>query len=352
MFRENIVGGLVNVFSRYTELRDEVSVPRNAKYAANGERFTKITFLDFNALYLYAQNQQMPTTPGIRWTKHGNNFRRQIMSTGNSIVALQWLTFIDEFSDLLTQTDGTRVPLQHQYFRGEHSVIDWTIDGYAKVDEVEHFFEFLGCYHHSCCPECKPGQVDEGWELKKAYLRRQGRLIYIHECEWKRQAQLHFQKRSRYWGKIFQRHDELDLISEIKRDGVFGFIICDVSCPADLEEKIKHLNFPPIIRRMNITEDLVSPYMKERAAAAGRKLEQETVVQTYNGQQILLLTTLVKFYLKLGLKVSNISRFIQYRAEFCLGEFCNSITDGRIRSLEGNNPSKTLANAFKTVGNW
>ena len=64
MFRENIMGGLVNVFSRYTELREDVSAPHNAKFAPNGDKFTKIIFLDFNALYLYAQNQEMPTTPG------------------------------------------------------------------------------------------------------------------------------------------------------------------------------------------------------------------------------------------------------------------------------------------------
>ena len=140
------------------------------------------------------------------------------------MVALQWLTYIDEFSPLLVDRSGLRVPLHHQYYRGEHKIYDWTIDGYAKVDDQEYFFEFLGCWIHSCCPECKPGETDDGWEQKKRYLESRGKLIYIHECQWKREVNRHFMKRSKYWGRIFKRHDEEDLLMEIKRDGVFGFI--------------------------------------------------------------------------------------------------------------------------------
>ncbi|CAG5091487.1 Oidioi.mRNA.OKI2018_I69.PAR.g13072.t1.cds [Oikopleura dioica] len=55
LLRENVIGGLVNVFSRYTELRPGVEAPRNAKFAPNGDPFTRVVFLDFNALYLFSQ---------------------------------------------------------------------------------------------------------------------------------------------------------------------------------------------------------------------------------------------------------------------------------------------------------
>ncbi|CAG5104401.1 Oidioi.mRNA.OKI2018_I69.chr1.g1235.t1.cds [Oikopleura dioica] len=349
LFRSNIIGGLVNVFSRYTELRDDVPAPKNAKYAPNGDRFTKITFLDFNALYLYAQNQEMPTTPGIRWIREGDSFRKQIMAKGNSLVALEWLTYIDEYSDLLVSKNGERVPLQHQYYRGEFQVFDWTIDGYACVDEKKYFFEFLGCFFHSCCPYCKPGEADENWERKKNVLMERGTLVFIHECVWKRKKQQNIRMRSRHWGKMYQQHTEGDLLDEIKNDQVFGFIVADVNTPEDIASEIKHMNFPPVIQRMKITEDLVSPYMKERAKMADRKIEQETVVQTFNGKQLLILTKLAKFYMSLGLKISNVSRFVQYRSDKCLGEFCESITEGRIQSIL--KKKAALANAFKTVGN-
>ena len=49
LFRTNIVGGLVNVFSRYMACGD-AEAPRVAKTTANGDDITKISFYDFNAL--------------------------------------------------------------------------------------------------------------------------------------------------------------------------------------------------------------------------------------------------------------------------------------------------------------
>ncbi|CBY10608.1 unnamed protein product [Oikopleura dioica] len=111
LFRKNIVGGLVNCFSRYTEL-DDIEAPYNAKYTKSGEQFTKITFLDFNALYLWSQNQKLPTTPGILWERHGNSFRKNIMTTGNSYAALQWLLFAQENDPNLIDKNGDRQQLQ------------------------------------------------------------------------------------------------------------------------------------------------------------------------------------------------------------------------------------------------
>ena len=36
----------IQLFSRYTELND-IEAPHNAKFSSTGERFTKLTFLDF-----------------------------------------------------------------------------------------------------------------------------------------------------------------------------------------------------------------------------------------------------------------------------------------------------------------
>lgn len=67
VFRANIVGGIVNIFSRYTDVRPNPpnDAPHNALYAPDGNRFTKIIFLDFNSLYLTVQQNNFPTSPGI-----------------------------------------------------------------------------------------------------------------------------------------------------------------------------------------------------------------------------------------------------------------------------------------------
>jgi hypothetical protein len=54
-----------------------------------------------SALYLWSQNQKLPTTPGILWERQGNNFVKNIMTTGNSFTALQWLLFAQENGKIL-----------------------------------------------------------------------------------------------------------------------------------------------------------------------------------------------------------------------------------------------------------
>ena len=50
-FRQNLLGGLTGVYHRFINLRDD-SGPVAARRAPNGEKFTHLTFLDFNSLYL------------------------------------------------------------------------------------------------------------------------------------------------------------------------------------------------------------------------------------------------------------------------------------------------------------
>ena len=51
-FRNNIVGGLTNVYHRMINTRDD-SGPYNSRHAPDGNAFTHFQFLDFNSLYLW-----------------------------------------------------------------------------------------------------------------------------------------------------------------------------------------------------------------------------------------------------------------------------------------------------------
>ena len=64
LFRENIMGGLVNIYHRMTDLTNQPGLPHAAQFAPNGDPFTRIAFFDFNSLYLYTQRLEFPTTPG------------------------------------------------------------------------------------------------------------------------------------------------------------------------------------------------------------------------------------------------------------------------------------------------
>ena len=111
---------------------------------------------------------------------------------------------------------------------------------------------------------------------------------------------------------------EKHLLNLIKTNSVFGFVHCDVRqglkseiydyhkfhfltltrTPPAVFEKIKDLNFPPVIHRAEINEDMLSDYMRERCEARNTKLPQETLIQSYNADDILVYTETARFYLE------------------------------------------------------
>ena len=88
--------------------------------------------------------------------------------------------------------------------------------------------------------------------------------------------------------------------------------------------------------------------MRERYEEERRK-PSPTVVQTYSGRQVFVLSDLVKFYLERGMKVSNISKFIQYQPGAAFKPFVTKVTEGRIQATYQKDEAK--ANTYKLFGN-
>ena len=122
-----------------------------------------------------------------------------------------------------------------------------------------------------------------------------------------------------------------------------------MSTPSHVLEKIKGLNFPPVIHREKIDETMVSEYMLGRCRAREKKFPQETLVQTYNAKQIMIYSPTAQFYLQLGLKISNVSEFFQFLPSQPLEKFVKKITKGRIDAVKSGNES--LGTAYKIIGN-
>ena len=98
IFRSNVYGGLVNVFTRHVCTYDtEKPIPHAARYAPNGQKFSSIISLDFTSMYLTCQGKEMPTSPGIIWEKADNGkYTKNIMCDGHSFKAQQWLCYRQE----------------------------------------------------------------------------------------------------------------------------------------------------------------------------------------------------------------------------------------------------------------
>ena len=152
LFHKNKIGGLTNVSHRMIDTVN-ADAPKAARLAPNGKPYTYFGFFDFNrfiwgflfsiyielSMYLWALAQLMPTTPGLEWILNGHYFKKSIMTSQTSFAALQWLYYV--------QTT-LNVQLKHAYHQGEHIVDGWKVDGYAKQGNINHYYEFLGCYYH------------------------------------------------------------------------------------------------------------------------------------------------------------------------------------------------------------
>ena len=211
---------------------------------------------------------------------------------------------------------------------------------------------FIGCnFHPGCCvpnekiPEA--GKKEKTWADKKRDLQSQGKLIVKRECEWTRELEAMESKPETEMARILEDDDEQTLLEAIKNDEIYGFAVCDVKCPDPILAKYKDFLFPPVIKHETITEDHVTGYMKHRVTEDERKLDFKTVVQVYNGEQLLLMTDIIKFYMEIGLEVSNITQFIQYIPSKILKPFVQEVVGMRIDATrEGDDTKQTTAKIF------
>ena len=356
LFRDSVVGGMCNVFRRDLNLTSDDS-PINSKIAPNGHPFAAGSSYDFNGMYCGCEAEHQPTTPGIRWLKNGSKYRKSVMISGTSLAAQKWLYYIQE-TDFARDKSGAKIQIQHKYFRGEHQVErltepgTWSVDGYFIKDDVPYFLEFHGCKFHPGC--CVPvNQIDDAskkentWAKKKRDLESMGKLIVKRECEWTRELNAMALKPKTEMVRILETDTETTLLENIKNGTIYGFAVCDVRCPDNVLEKYKHFLFPPVIKHDVITEDHLSDYMRQRVAEEERKIGFETVVQVYNGDQLFLMTDIIKFYMDIGLEISNVTQFIQYIPAKVLKPFVDEVVGMRIDATrEGDETKQTTAKIF------
>ena len=60
-----------------------------------------------------------------------------------SFSQIQWIQFL-ETTDICVDAEGKRHRIEHGYYRGEMEFGQIKPDGYLRINDVHHFFEFLG----------------------------------------------------------------------------------------------------------------------------------------------------------------------------------------------------------------
>ena len=140
----------------------------------------------------------------------------------------------------------------------------------------------------------------------------------------------------------------------VENGEVFGFIRCDVNSPDEMIAK--HLRngflFPPVITKQVIEDDMLSPYMQEQNSRKPLKCKDASPIQTYHGKDLFLFTPLVQLYMKLGLKISNVTQVVQYQPGKCFLPFANRVVKLRSEATRDGDDAKQLtAKLFGNSGN-
>ena len=357
IFRSNVIGGLVCAYQRHATTNIDPVLPHRACHNANGEPIKTVLFLDFTSMYLSCQDKEMPCSPGIVWEPGSeNHWFKKVMADSHSFEAQQWLAWIQHADPALKNRNGSRSMIQCLYFRGEVKVPrsdgkgHWLVDGFASTENGIRFYEYNGCHFHKGCPNCDPEGKDPINDRKMKDLKEMGTVIVIWGCQWKALLPKVRNAKTKTMPLILKdKHTTEEILQSICDEKLFGYIVCDIITPEHLQEDMK--NFPPLIRRETITEEYLTPYMAQRFEQRykGKKLKQETVIQCFNAENHLLLTSLVKFYLSIGLRITKIHRVIQYRPYPALSPFVKKVTAMRLDAEE--NGKKTKAKTAKTFGN-
>ena len=118
------------------------------------------------------------------------------------------------------------------------------------------------------------------------------------------------------------------LLEEIKKGKLFGYVQCDIEVPENL--RANFANFSPMFKNTLVSKNDIGDSMKNYAEEE-RLLSQpqKMLISSFTLQKGTLITPLLIFYLQLGLVCTKIHRFFEYTPKKCFNSFVQSAVDAR-----------------------
>ena len=173
----------------------------------------------------------------------------------------------------------------------------------------------------------------------------------MRECEWRDQVQKssilkdHVRKNFPYKLPLSKE----TLLTRIHEDKFSGYVQCDLEVPEELCERFA--NFPPIFKNCDVGRENIGNFKLEYAEKNALLLKpQRMLISSYKLNNGIVITPLLKFYLKLGLRCTKIHRFVEYTPQKCFNGFVQSVVDAR-REGDENPDSSVVAETMKLLGN-
>ena len=212
-----------------------------------------------------------------------------------------------------------------------------------------------GCYFHGCsCLDEKKwhftaAERQPKFELKIKTLQEYGTVYIMKECEWTK-LKSSITKPTTGLGHLFEEDTEETLLEGVRNNRLFGFLVADVDVDdSKIEEFVKNgFLFPPCTTRKELSMDHLSPYMHQRYTEE-RKAPKLTVIQSYRGSQILIMTAMANFLMENDFVIKNVTQFIQYQPGKALAPFVKKVTSMRIQAARDGDDAKGMIS--KLIGN-
>ena len=135
----------------------------------------------------------------------------------------------------------------------------------------------------------------------------------------------------------------------IHEDKLFGYVQCDLEVPEELREQFA--NFPLIFKNCDVGREKIGKFMLDYAERNELLLKpQRMLISSYKLNNGIVITPLLKFYLKLGFPCTKIHRLLEYIPQKCCNDFVQSVVDAR-REVDENPDSSVVAETMKLLGN-
>ena len=359
--KSNIVGGPSIIFNRYAKA-GETFIRSNPD-----EMCKKIIGFDANALYLWAIGQDMPVGP----------FVRRFSSTGFKPEKRDKIIKMYQWMDYLRETEN--IEILHYLNNGEEKRIGpFRADGFNPSSNT--VFEFHGCYFHGHICQNTKNIRNEKWhynkdalfkqtQTRKEYITSLGyKVREIWECEFddmcsENKSLKDFLKKQS--PSFLSKHPgcvtEKIIINAVKNEELFGMVEVDIEVPSEWpEDMIENFNntpyeyfkeMSPLFCNIDIPFDKIGPHMQEHVKEFNLSQKpRRLLVGGMNGQNMLIATPLLKWYIDHGMKVTKIHEVVEFSKQKCFKGFMDEVTKAR-RLGDLDKDLHVLASTMKLIGN-
>ena len=237
----------------------------------------------------------------------------------------------------------------------------FSVDGICN--HCNTVFGAMGCYFHYCpCQEARPSLTDneimrgikkrEQDQMRNEDIQQKGyKIIEMCECSWwelyRTDETVKHHVRTNF---PYQRPlSEERLMQEIKSRRLFGYVQCDLKVPESL--KAYFAKFFPIFKDTVVSKNDIGDLMKEYAEKEGIMSQpRKMLISSFHLKNGTITTSLLVYYLHLGLECTKLHQFVQYTPKKCSSSFVQSDVNAR-RQGDENPISSVVAETRELLAN-